>query len=426
MTTVGGTLGTGVTGGTICPECSAPVKVRLIGGEACPQCESSKAWERYGEAGQKLVVRHGDIAAAEAKINRDADGSAATARYWLPGLLALAASTVAIFFVRELVSARPVGPLQPLYAELQRTSLLSAGFGFAAFAVGIASTLAQKKGSLFRNAPLLIVNLSAVLVGAFAGLVGGFTWGGASGVGWAHMAMPPLAGALPTLQEMQALTAQEQSIMVATTVLVAPDGNGDARGMSLGSGAVIRSDREAAFVVTCSHVAMPYASVAAFRDPEDAHPVWVYFSDGRHAQGRVVWAAEPPLDVAVVRVDIKDPPHPVPVRASADAAEQGFEVSFVPNPFRSGWTVHHGKVLKRESHRTPAGDYSLIYTSLPVQPGDSGTGLFDSLGRLIGLNTWTQIEEGGPKGISLPSNTMERIVQMMDDNELVNWGAGDP
>ena len=190
--------------------------------------------------------------------------------------------------------------------------------------------------------------------------------------------------------------------------------------MSLGSGAVIRSDSGAAFVVTCSHVAMPYASVAAFRDPRDAHPVWVYFSDGRHAEGHVVWTAEPPLDVAVVRVDIEDPPNPVPVRASADAAEQGFDVSFVPNPFRSGWTVHRGKVLKRESHRTPAGEYSLIYTSLPVQPGDSGTGLFDSLGRLVGLNTWTQIEEGGPRGISLPSNTMERIVEMMDANELVN------
>jgi S1-C subfamily serine protease len=171
---------------------------------------------------------------------------------------------------------------------------------------------------------------------------------------------------------------------------------------------------------------MPYASVAAFRDPKDAHPVWVYFSDGRHAEGRVVWTAEPPLDVAVVRVDIDDPPNPVPVRASADGAEQGFDVAFVPNPFRSGWTVHRGKVLKRESHRTPAGDYSLIYTSLPVQPGDSGTGLFDSLGRLVGLNTWTQIEDGGPKGISLPSNTMERIVKMMDDNELGDFDAWEP
>ena len=65
MSTVGRTGG---TGGTVCPECSAPVKVRLIGGEACPQCESSKAWERYGRDGHKLVIHKRDIAEAEAKI----------------------------------------------------------------------------------------------------------------------------------------------------------------------------------------------------------------------------------------------------------------------------------------------------------------------------------------------------------------------
>ena len=164
-------------GGTICPECSAPVKVRLIGGEACPQCESSKAWERYGGDGHKLVIHKRDIAGAEARITGQADGSAATARYWLPGLLALGVGIGASFFVRELFSARPLGPLEPLVAELQRTSLMSAGLGVVALAVGIASTLAQKKGSLFRNATLLIVNLYAVLVGAFTMLVGAFQWG---------------------------------------------------------------------------------------------------------------------------------------------------------------------------------------------------------------------------------------------------------
>ena len=210
------------------------------------------------------------------------------------------------YFVAALFGHRPVGPLAPLYSELQRTALIATGLGFATLLVGITSTLAQKRGSLFRNAPLLVMNLSAVIAGTFTLIVGGVHWGGASGVGWAHMAMPPLATEL-------AQTAQEKAIMLATTVLVAPDGNGDAKGPSLGSGAVIRSERAAAFVVTCSHVAMPYASVAAFRDPNDAHPVWVYFSDGRHAEGRVVWTAEPPLDVAVVRVDIADPPNPVPV-----------------------------------------------------------------------------------------------------------------
>lgn len=406
-------------GGTVCPECRTRVRVRLVAGESCPQCESSRAWERYGERGKKLVIDERAIAAVEAKRDGLSDGALVTVRYWLSGVIALSIAIVAVLFGKDLFVSRPVGPLAPLFAELQRLSLWSAGLGFIALAVGLGSTLAQKRGSLFRNVPLLIVNLTAVVMGTSTMLVGAIHWGGAGGVGWAHMAMPPLVAAS------EKITPQERAIMSATAVLLAPDKNGDARGLSLGSGAVIRSEHDAAFVVTCSHVAMPYASVAAFRDPSDAHPVWVYFADGRHAEGRVVWTAEPPLDVAVVRVEIEDPPDPVPVRASADAVEQGFDVSFVPNPFRSGWTVHRGNVLKRESHRTPAGEYSLIYTSLPVQPGDSGTGLFDSLGRLVGLNTWTQMEDGGPKGISLPSNTMERIVEMMD-NELFTMDGGDP
>ncbi len=404
-------------GGTLCPDCRSPVPVRLLAGQSCSQCESSKAWERYGRRGEKLVIGQNDIAEAESKFTRG-EGVAVAAKYWFAGITALVLAVGGIYYARDLLAARPLGPLAPLFAELQRTSLLTAGLGLLALVVGAASTLAQKRGSLFRNAPLLLVNLTAIVVGTTTMLVGAFHWSGASGVGWAHMAMPPLEVAPQTL------SVQEKSIMSATTVLMAPDRDGDARGVSLGSGAVIRSERGAAFVVTCSHVAMPYASVAAFRDPKDAHPVWVYFSDGRHAEGHVVWTAEPPLDVAVVRVSIENPPQPVPVRASADAAEAGFDVSFVPNPFRSGWTVHRGTVLKRESHRTPAGDYSLIYTSLPVQPGDSGTGLFDSLGRLVGLNTWTHFEEGGPKGISLPSNTMQRIVEMMDGDELMLLGGG--
>jgi S1-C subfamily serine protease len=404
--------------GTVCRDCGSLVAVRLLAGESCPQCESSKAWERYGRRGEKLVIAPADIAEAEARLGAGDVRAIASLKYWLAGVAALAIAVGAIYCVRDLLAARPVGPLAPLFAEMQATSLWSTGLGFLALAFGAVSTLAQKKGRLFRSASLLVVNLTAVIAGAATMLVGVVHWGGMSGVGWAHMAMPPLEAASPTL------SAHERSIMSATTVLMAPDGTGNARGVSLGSGAVIRSERGAAFVVTCSHVAMPYASVAAFRDPKDAYPVWVYFSDGRHAEGRVVWTAEPPLDVALVRVAIEDPPQPVPVRASADAAEAGFDVSFVPNPFRSGWTVHRGKVLKREPHRTPAGEFSLIYTSLPVQPGDSGTGLFDSLGRLVGLNAWTQFEEGGPKGISLPSNTMERIVEMMDGNELTSLERG--
>jgi S1-C subfamily serine protease len=364
------------------------------------------------------VIDRKDITDAEARLAGDRPRFSARAAMWLVALAGIALALGGALYVNELFRARPLGPLGPLQAELLRSSHFSVGLGALGFVFGLACLTVQRGGPLFRSLPLLVVNLSAIILGSAGTLVGAANWIGAGSFDWLHRAMPPLPDGIAL-----ELTEVERSILNATAVLIAPDGAGDARGASIGSGAIIRSTLSGVFIVTCSHVAMPYASVATHRDPARAHPVWTYFSDGREAEGRVVWTAEPPLDVAVVRVELADPPDPVPVLTSADAAEEGFAVSFVPNPFRSGWMVHRGNVLKREAHRTPAGEYSLIYTSLPVQPGDSGTGLFDSLGRLIGLNTWTRIDEGGPKGISLPSNTMERIMAIMaliEKDELVS------
>ena len=199
--------------------------------------------------------------------------------------------------------------------------------------------------------------------------------------------------------------------MDATAVILAPDENGDARGLAIGAGTVIDSAGHRALIVTSSHVAMPYAAVAAHRDAGEAWPVFVYLADGRSTLGRVEWTARPPLDVAVIAVDIDRPPKPVEVSATARAIDPGANVIFVPNPFRLGWMSHYGKVTKRDSHITPVGEFSLLFTDLPVQPGDSGSGLYDDSGRLIGINTWSKLEPDGPIGISLPSDTMQAILR---------------
>ena len=85
---------------------------------------------------------------------------------------------------------------------------------------------------------------------------------------------------------------------------------------------------------------------------------------------------------------------------------RGDGVTFVPNPMRAGWLRRDGTVSRREEFATPAGRYSVVHTDLPLQPGDSGTGLFDGLGRLIGLNTWGTAEPNDRVGISLPSETL--------------------
>jgi S1-C subfamily serine protease len=163
---------------------------------------------------------------------------------------------------------------------------------------------------------------------------------------------------------------------------------------------------------------MPYAAVGAWRHARDAQPVWVQLSDGREGQGIVRWAAPPPLDVAVVELAIPDAPEPVEIAADTSALQASSRLTFAPNPYRTGWRVFHGELLRRETHRTPAGTYDLLYTDLPVLPGDSGSGLYDAQGRLVGLNTWTEVRHGTARGISLPSETMRVVVDAIRGGKL--------
>jgi S1-C subfamily serine protease len=392
--------------GYVCPRCHAHLTVRLEPGETCPDCRSADAWQHY--RGRKLVLEREALAAAV-----PADQPAPPVhpkRYLLPAAAVIAAAVCLLATLANFASAR-LGPLAALQAQWLASARWTTLAGASTLLLAIVALVRLRRSRLFRSLPLLAMSLGGMIAGAAALLIGGAFWLQAAHLfGWEHVSMPALAPISGS--------PQTSAIMNATTVILAPDANGDARGIAIGSGAVISSVGDRTWIVTCSHVAMPYASTAAFRDAAAAQPVWVYFSDGRDAEGWVTWVAQPPLDVAIVSVRIPDPPTPVPVSPDAGAVGANAPVSFVPNPFRSGWLSQHGKVLRREPHQTPAGEYSLFLTDLHVQPGDSGTGLFDSRGHLVGLNFYLRSDDGKPQVISLPAETMDRVMHLIRDDAL--------
>jgi S1-C subfamily serine protease len=222
-------------------------------------------------------------------------------------------------------------------------------------------------------------------------------------LGGAHATMPPRASL--------GVPSHVERILDASVVVLAPDRSGDARHGALGTGAVIATDARHAWIVTCSHVAIPYITTGARRRPREARPVWVQLSDGREGPATVVWAAAPPLDVVLLELAVDHPPAPVPIAADARELQASSPVTFVPNPLRSGWMVLHGEVIRRETHHTPAGVYDLVLTDLPVTHGDSGSGLYDARGQLVGLNTWARGGDGPAQGLSLPSEAMHAAIE---------------
>ncbi len=400
-------------GSTVCPQCNVKGPVRLAPGQVCAACQAQNAWELRD--GERMIISKKVIAEVEKRRAGEAANEKKTTWLWwvVPPALALVLAGVASFFVWKLAAPRPIGSLSKLLSEMRVAGALATVLGFHAFAIASLALWRLRKGRHFRRAPLLAANLLAVVGGVITGSWGGLNWlGGGLGYGMDHDSMPArtaLITASPLVDK----------IMGATAVIVAPDKTGDGRGAALGTGAVIAARGNRAWLVTCSHVAMPYAAVSTFRDAARAHPVWVQFSDGREALGKITWTARPPLDVAVIETTLDAPPAPIAISSDTQGMDSGSEVMFVPNPYRDGWMVHRGIVQRREEHLTPAGPYSLLFTDLPVQPGDSGSGLFDAAGQLVGINTWTRIRGGlAPQGISLPSEAMRTIVRAIEANQL--------
>jgi len=392
-------------GESVCPRCAARVLVRLTGGQVCPRCESVEAWVRYGAGGRKLVIGHGDIAEADARRTGEDSRESVLANLAraLPSALAVLLAAVGLIFLKGLLSPRDLGPLDELREDILWWSRWTAGLGFLGFGIAAAAAVRLRRGRWFRALGLLAANSFAIVAGVIACFFGCLHWYANTGTEWQFLSAPAMVTTT-------AVSPIAKAIMDATVVVVAPNKNGDARGAVIGAGAVIDSTAGHALIVTCSHVAMPYAAVASHRDASKAFPVWVYLADGRNIQGRVAWTAQPPLDIAVIAVDIADPPAPVDISPNARTIVPGTIVTFVPNPFRSGWMFHQGAVTKRDPHLTPVGEYSLVFTDLPVRPGDSGTGLYDATGQLVGINTWAHFAPEGPRGISLPSETMRSIL----------------
>lgn len=396
----------------VCPACKTVGPAQLRPGQVCAACEAQAAWSQLGEA-DRLVI---DRASIDAAVKRRA-GEAAGDPLWRRSLVwAMPAATLALAAIAGslllgLLSARSIGPLGSLLSGMMAAARWTTLVGLAALVTGVVALVRLRRRRQFRRLAILTSHLVAIIVGCTALVAGALHWIALhGGFGGEYTSMPARASL--------GVAAHVERIVNATVVVLAPGADGDARELAMGTGAVVASDDARAWIVTCSHVAMPYAAVGTWRHARDAQPVWVQLSDGREGKATVRWTAPPPLDVVLVELPIAHPPDPVVIAADTSAIQASASVTFVPNPYRAGWKVLHGELLRRETHRTPAGTYDLLYTDLPVTHGDSGSGLYDARGQLIGLNTWTLVGGAGSQGISLPSETMRVLVDAIHGGRL--------
>lgn len=179
----------------------------------------------------------------------------------------------------------------------------------------------------------------------------------------------------------------------------APDGGQPMPGPEggLGSGFIVSAD---GYLVTNAHVV------------DGASKVTVALADRRELPAKVI-GSDPATDIALLKVDATG--LPVVELGDSDKVEVGQWVLAIGSPFGLEHTATQG-IVSAVARSLPSGSYApFIQTDVAVNPGNSGGPLFDTEGRVIGVNSQIYSRSGGYQGLSfaIPINVTKRVVEQL-------------
>ncbi|TWT75825.1 putative serine protease HtrA [Posidoniimonas polymericola] len=210
--------------------------------------------------------------------------------------------------------------------------------------------------------------------------------------------------------------AEQQRVQTVRRITPATIAVFDNQGEGGGSGVIIRAD---GLAVTNFHVVAPCGPFMTCGLP-----------DGR-VVAAVLLGVDPPGDVALIRL-IDDRPFPVAEIGDSDRVSAGEEVFVVGNPFLLADdlqpTVTCGILSGVHRYQYPAGsilEYAdCLQTDAAINPGNSGGPLYDSRGRLIGINGRASFEKRGRVnvgvGYAISINQVLRFAAHLESGRIVD------
>lgn len=171
------------------------------------------------------------------------------------------------------------------------------------------------------------------------------------------------------------------------------------RAVSLGSGFIISPN---GIVVTNNHVI------------DNADEISVTLSDGREFKANIR-GVDRETDIAVLQLEAPGVRFPAVQFGDSSKARVGDWVIAIGNPFGLGGTVTVGIVSAR-NRDIDAGDFDdFIQTDAAINRGNSGGPLFDTTGRVIGINTAIYSQSGGSVGVgfAVPAELADLVVEQL-------------
>jgi serine protease Do len=160
----------------------------------------------------------------------------------------------------------------------------------------------------------------------------------------------------------------------------------------IGAGIILKVDADAVLLLTNRHVIDDdFNGSQQEKSPLPDHSVNVQFLGRAPLNGSVVWMAPFGVDAALVRVPTLNTQDLVAACWAAEAAcRVSDRVFVVGNPMGLAWSHASGEVSQVRRQDFGPLNVRVIQISAPVNTGNSGGGLYDEHGLLIGVNTWTK------------------------------------
>ena len=197
------------------------------------------------------------------------------------------------------------------------------------------------------------------------------------------------------------------SVVVVTTEQIVTDNyfwGGQQVLSGAGSGVILTTD---GYIVTNYHVV------------EGAQQITVTLHDDSTYTATVV-GSDQQSDIALLKIDATG--LTPAVLGDSDSVQVGAVVIAVGNPMGTlGGTVTDGIVSALNRDISVEGnEMTLMQTSAAISPGNSGGGLFNTNGELIGIvNAKYSDEDAEGLGFAIPVNTMKTVVQDLLENGYV-------
>jgi S1-C subfamily serine protease len=152
--------------------------------------------------------------------------------------------------------------------------------------------------------------------------------------------------------------------------------------VSEGSGVVLEARDDLVYVITNRHVI----------DGASSNGIEVTYADGTKVSALLRWQGDGEMDAAVLSCRHGGGSFDTAAIRVQPSLTVGEGVFAIGNPLGLGWSYSRGAIsaIRRYSHEQDL--LRMIQAQLPLNPGNSGGGLYDEAGALIGINTLTTAE----------------------------------